>query len=145
MLILLFSLFFIISEACYEALSIDNKKDAACIEFFNRGLGTLFFLMWMVGLNNPAPYNDLTWVKEGHMAAVYSWIGSIISYLIIRESIFDYIYNWVAGNRWDYIGKTKRRDLFYRKYFGKVPSHFIAFTRFCLLLVAFSYLLGLSF
>jgi len=115
-MLLLLSVFFILTEAFYEASN--DKAISGVVEGFNRAGNAFFFLLFMVGASNPIAVELPLW-------------RVVLGYLFLREAIFDYFYNWIADNKWYYIGKTKFRDRFYRWLFQKVPNNFILFTRFC--------------
>jgi hypothetical protein len=115
-MLLLLSILLILTEAFYEAYG--DKTISGSVEFINRALAAMFFLMFMIGVQNPVVVDIPLW-------------KAVLGYLFLREAIFDYMYNWVANLDWWYIGKTKFRDKFYRWLFQKVPNNFILFTRFC--------------
>jgi hypothetical protein len=103
---LFLSLFLIVFEAVPEALVLKGKKTlAGSIEFIYRAIVTLIVLAWAIGINNE------------HSVSGGNFIFVIGGYLLLRFSLFDLIYNKIAGLPLTFIGSTKISDKLWNRFF----------------------------
>jgi glucan phosphoethanolaminetransferase (alkaline phosphatase superfamily) len=128
---LLLALFLIIFEAIPESLYDNRKKSfSGVIEFIYRAGVAIGLFMWVVGISfQPRGLN------------IYVILAG---YLLLRFSIFDYIYNIIRGLSPFYLGDTKYYDKFWTWFFRitKFPKeHFFAFVKFILMIIGVVWLI----
>ena len=128
---LLFALFLIVFEAVPEALYDNGKKRTSGIfEFIYRAGVAITVFMWVTG-------SCLTFYGQ----SVYVILAG---YILLRFSIFDYLYNVVRGLSPFYIGNTKYYDKFWVWFFRMTrfpKEHFFAFVKFILMIIGVVWLI----
>ena len=99
-MILLISLFLIVTKAVIDGLRDGGKKTASgVVEFFYLAIITLITFAWVYSVPNTITIRD-------------TYLITIIGFLLLRYGIFSPIYNWVSGQELSFIGSTKYFDIF---------------------------------
>ena len=129
-MILLITLFLIITEAVYEGLSDRGLKPlAGVLEFIYKAFITLSIFAWLCRI-------------DIYYTSISYWY-IIGGYLLLRFALFDYTYNLVVGNPLFYLGDTKYYDKLLGGFFrwsGIPPEHFLFMFRLIAICIGVSWL-----
>jgi len=114
-LIILYMIALIVFGAAGDALMITGEKwwghNLQHLELY----GAFFFVVVSVGFSTKRFWK--------------TFLLALLAYTFIRFALFDYFWNWVAEQSWDYVGVTEITDGIK----AKVPPHGLAFMRLIVL------------